>query len=215
MEFGLGSALSIGASLIGAIGGKDKAQPEVSQSGFAALPQEVKDAYLKTALPAMLELYNTSYRPVPMKRVNAPQSVFDSQGMYELQQYSDRQGGMFTPAVLDNGTPIAGARTPAAPQDNTVSQDAIDNLRLEMLGRRMVEDAAKDPTQRNSMAGWAARAEGDARVDVSPEQYIALAKYNQLSPEKKQTASLDWEKGELDSSIGKIFDLQRLISRGY
>jgi hypothetical protein len=213
LGIGEGSVLSLGSTLTGLVGGKDKVRPEIRQSGFATLPQEVKDAWLKTALPDMLKNYNTPYRPVPMKRVNAPQSPFDSQAMYELQEYSDRQGGLFTPSVLDNGTSIGGSQ-PTTSQDNGASQDAIDNLRLEMLGRQMVADAAKDPTQRNSLAGWTARAEGGTQ-GVTPEQYAALAKYSQLEPQKQQTASLDWEQGNLDPSIAKIFELRRLVQRGY
>lgn len=90
----LGNVLGI-AGIAASAFGKNKDKPSAQQSGFAALPQEVKDAYLKTYLPGVLEAFNTPYQPLPMSRVSAPSSVFDSQGLYDLQQYSDSMGGLF------------------------------------------------------------------------------------------------------------------------
>lgn len=82
--------------LSGLLGGGSQ-QKQVS--GFSALPKQVQDAYLNTFLPGALDWYsnNKEYQALPMKRVNAPSSPFDSQGLYDLQQYSDSVGGLFSP----------------------------------------------------------------------------------------------------------------------
>jgi len=79
--------LSIGASLLGGLfGGKSKPAKSSSVSGWQALPQEVKDVYLKSYLPGVQQFYDT-----PMS--DAVKSVYDSYGggvqglMSELPQY--------------------------------------------------------------------------------------------------------------------------------
>lgn len=91
------TALGI-AGVAGSIfgGKKTKAQPT---SGFATLPKPVQDAFLKTYLPDVLSQYDTPFQPIPMNRVSAPDpnDPFASRGLYDLQQYSDQIGGLFTP----------------------------------------------------------------------------------------------------------------------
>lgn len=85
------------AGIAGSVfGGKDnKALPT---SGFGTLPKAVQDAWLKTYLPDVQEQYNAPFQPLPMTRAVDPSTdPFASQGLYDLQQYSDAIGGLFTP----------------------------------------------------------------------------------------------------------------------
>lgn len=126
MASGIGSIISVGASLLGGAKGKDKAtasqstesseSSSSSTSGFAALPPAVQDAWLKTYLPTVLQNYtnNQVYKAPPMARVNNPRSVFDSAALNDLQKYSDKVGGIFTP--VPPGTKAPGIpNTPMAP----------------------------------------------------------------------------------------------------
>jgi len=91
--------ISMGLTGAGLLGGLFGGKKGVSSgaSGFAAMPEAVQQAYLKTYLPAILQNYNAGYQSIPMQRVQAPSSPFDSRAMYDLQQYSDALGGYFSP----------------------------------------------------------------------------------------------------------------------
>lgn len=93
VTLGLAGA-GIAGSLFG--GKKQKAQPT---SGFATLPKPVQDAFLKTYLPDVLSQYDAPFQAIPMNRVAAPDpnDPFASRGLYDLQQYSDSIGGLFSP----------------------------------------------------------------------------------------------------------------------
>ncbi len=98
---GIGTALgvaSLGASLLGGKKGE-----KAAASGFAALPKEVQDAWLKTYLPSVLSLFNRPYTPLPMARVDVNSAdPFRSQGLIDLQNYSDSVGGIFnTPSMAE------------------------------------------------------------------------------------------------------------------
>lgn len=95
---GFGSILSIGAGLLGGLGGgKDTKSASAPQGGFETLPQPVKDAYLQTYLPDVLKDYAKPREPIPLGRATAPTTPFDSQELYRLQQFSDAVGGYFSP----------------------------------------------------------------------------------------------------------------------
>lgn len=83
---------------------KPKAAP-TQESGLAALPPAVQDAWVKTYLPQVLGNYEKGFQARPMQRVGAPKNIFDSQELYKLQQYSDAMGGMFTPR-MKNVSPL-------------------------------------------------------------------------------------------------------------
>jgi len=93
--FGIGEGLAV-AGIASSLVGGSKGQ-KTPASGFYALPGEVQDAYLKTYLPAVMDVYNQGYQGIPMARVSAPTSPFDSKALYQLQQYSDAIGGLFSP----------------------------------------------------------------------------------------------------------------------
>src|SRR5690606_22054976 len=61
-------------------------------------------AYLNVALPKILGLADRPYQSLPMERVGPPSSIFDSQGLYDLQRYSDSIGGLFSPLGGANKT---------------------------------------------------------------------------------------------------------------
>ena len=90
------TAVAVGSALAGAFGKKDKgAAPE--KQGFAALPKEVQDAWLKTFAPAVQEQYERPFQAVPMARVEDTGDPFQSQALIDLQRYSDDIGGFFSP----------------------------------------------------------------------------------------------------------------------
>ncbi len=86
----------MGTSMLSSLFGGKKGVSS-GASGFAAMPEAVQQAYLNTYLPGVLQNYNTGYQSMPMQRVQAPSSPFDSRAMYDLQQYSDALGGYFSP----------------------------------------------------------------------------------------------------------------------
>lgn len=102
-----------------------KQEKSNTTQGFDALPKAVQDAWLNVALPKILATADRPYQPIPTQRVNAPNSIFDSQGLYDLQKYSDSIGGLFSP--------IAGQRPNVqqqAPAQNTqpFNQDSFASL---------------------------------------------------------------------------------------
>lgn len=98
--------------LSGLFGGKGKSTTS-APTGFNALPKAVQDAWLNVALPKIMGMADRPYQSMPMQRVNAPSSIYDSQGLYDLQKYSDSVGGFFNPLARPQG---AQAPTPMQPQ---------------------------------------------------------------------------------------------------
>lgn len=95
---------SIGASLGGALGGGMKGGSNgagsaqgiggnSTNSGFAALPPEVQQAYLQKYLPQLLQQTQGKFQGTPTGQ--APTGPFASQALQELQQYSNQNGGIF------------------------------------------------------------------------------------------------------------------------
>lgn len=112
MDFG--AALGGLGSILGGMGGKkQKAQPT---SGYATLPQPVKDAYEKTYLPAVMDYFNSPYHNTPMIRAEAFESDprFASKAAQRAQEYSDAIGGLFTPYDNGKGDAIGAASTSGA-----------------------------------------------------------------------------------------------------
>ncbi len=96
---------AIGASVLGGLFGKNKEKQQVtSQTGFQALPKQVQDFLLQQQFPKIQEQANAPYAAVPMQRVKNPAGdPFGSQGLYDLQKYSDAVGGLFNPIGLRPG----------------------------------------------------------------------------------------------------------------
>lgn len=113
----LGGILSGGAALIGALGGKNDSKQQVtSQTGFQALPKQVQDFLLQQQLPKIQEQANAPYAAVPMQRVKNPAGdPFGSQGLYDLQKYSDAVGGLFNPIGLRPGGMQGQSQAPQNP----------------------------------------------------------------------------------------------------
>ena len=89
-------------------------------NGFDALPKAVQEAWLNVALPKIMDTANRPYQAPPMQRVNAPSSIYDSQGLYDLQKYSDSVGGFFSPLARQQPA----AQAPMQPQGQPqLSQD--------------------------------------------------------------------------------------------
>lgn len=104
MAIATGTALAaagLGASVLGAMKGNKGAAPQ--QQGFSDLPKAVQEAWLNVALPKIMDTANRPYQSMPMQRVNAPSSIYDSQGLYDLQKYSDSVGGFFNPINRPQG----------------------------------------------------------------------------------------------------------------
>lgn len=88
---------AIGGGLGSLFGGKKKQpgyqQQVTQQQGFNTLPEPVRNAYLQQYLPGILSQYQGKYQGLPMGQ--APTGPFASQGLQELQNYSNQIGGIF------------------------------------------------------------------------------------------------------------------------
>lgn len=91
--FDIGTALSIGGSLLGAIGGGKGQSPAQSVSGFQSLPSEIQDYMTQSIFPRIQGYAETPYQWLPTRRVNAMDTdpVFGSPARQELQRYYDMQ----------------------------------------------------------------------------------------------------------------------------
>jgi hypothetical protein len=97
----LGSILSGAGAIAGLLGGSKKQGASQQLTGFQAMPKEVQDALLKQYLPAVNDQFNAPYQAIPMQRATNPAGdPFASQALYDLQNFSDMQGGYFTPYSL-------------------------------------------------------------------------------------------------------------------
>lgn len=106
MGFGFGDLLSLGGTLLGGLGQDEPKRAEQS-TGFNALPKEVRDAWIKTFLPAAMAQFQQPYKAMPMKRYQPTGTAFDSAAMQDLQNYSDQMGGLFTPFNQSPAKPAA------------------------------------------------------------------------------------------------------------
>jgi len=114
----------VGSTLLsGLFGGKSKTQTS-QPTGFNALPKAVQDAWLNVALPKITQTANRPYQSMPMQRVGAPKDIFDSQALYDLQNYSDSMGGYFSP-IAGRQQPIAAPVSPMGPQLNQTDFEAL------------------------------------------------------------------------------------------
>jgi hypothetical protein len=98
MAIGTASAIAGAGALASAFGGSKKQKVQEQKTGFQAYPKEVQDYLLNTYLPRVQAEATQPYQAIPMRRAANPQNdPFASKGLYELQQFSDAQGGYFTP----------------------------------------------------------------------------------------------------------------------
>ncbi len=92
-------AISAGASLVGGLMGGDEGgggSPTAAggtQSGFAALPPEVQQAFLQQYLPQLLQQHQGKFQTTPLEQARS--GPFESQALQELQDYSNRNSGIF------------------------------------------------------------------------------------------------------------------------
>lgn len=110
------AAIALGAgaisSLIGASKGNKGQAPE--KTGFQALPPEVQQWLLENYLPQVQEYADMPYQAIPMQRAGNPMTdPFASQGLADLQAFSDAAGGYFTPHVPGAGPGIPEAAAPS------------------------------------------------------------------------------------------------------
>lgn len=133
----LSEILTLAGPVLGAIGGGSKRKgQEPEKQGFAALPKQVQEAWLKTYLPRVLEYTQRGYHAPPMMRAANPQmQPGASQAVYQLQQYADRQRvntgqGMLNPAMQQ-------------PQPQQPAPQAMDALRNAMMGRMQYGDRGR------------------------------------------------------------------------
>jgi hypothetical protein len=153
---GLGTALSIGGSVLGAMGDKKKGAQQQQLSAFDSLPQEVKDIWLKSYIPAVQTQFDKPYEAVPMKRYNEDlASPFASRGMAELQAYSDSKGGLFTP--YGKGSESGGA-TDAAAQKAAMDKQ-MEAMREEMMGRDYAMNTKNLGIQKSASLGQGSTAD--------------------------------------------------------
>lgn len=184
MAIGAGTALSIGGSILGAMGNKKQGATNATMSTFDSLPQEVKDIWMKSYIPAVQTQFDKPYEAVPMKRYNeAPSSPFYSQGMAELQAYSDMKGGLFTPY----GKAAGGDKAAEEAAAQEAMKKEMENLRLEMMGRDWAGQNARGTNYSN------ARLSGMGS-NMGNEDYKllgAMAKYGMTPRDAVPGAKLD------------------------
>jgi hypothetical protein len=90
---------SQGASLLGNLFGGDEggqASPtgiNGQTQGFAALPPEVQQAWLQQYLPQLLQQHQGKLQTTPLEQARS--GPFESQGLQELQDYANRNAGIF------------------------------------------------------------------------------------------------------------------------
>lgn len=89
----LGALASIGASFLG--GSKQKGPRTEFHTNLSTLPKGAQDLYLNSYIPAVGDLFSSSFTTIPMMRAQQPKSLFDSQALYDFQKYSDDIGGFF------------------------------------------------------------------------------------------------------------------------
>lgn len=99
MPVGTATALVGAGALASAFGGSKKQVASENLQGYQALPKEVQDLLIQQYLPKAQATLNMPYQNIPMQRYDAnPQSdPFASQGLADLQKFSDAAGGYFTP----------------------------------------------------------------------------------------------------------------------
>lgn len=99
MPFGIDDAIGIASIGAGLFGGKKKGTGESSTpTGFQSWPKEVQDMWLKDVIGGAKGVtVDKPFQPLPMTRVGKPSTMFDSEQLYNWQQLSDQQGGMFSP----------------------------------------------------------------------------------------------------------------------
>lgn len=98
MAIGTATALAGAGALASAFGGSKKQVASENLSGYQALPKEVQDLLIEQYLPKAQATLNMPYQNIPMQRAQNPAGdPFASQGLYDLQKFSDAAGGYFTP----------------------------------------------------------------------------------------------------------------------
>ncbi len=108
MGFGLGSALSIGGTLLGGLGNGKNKGAEVVPSGYKSLPKELQDYLLKDLFPQMQDYQKKPYEGIPLRRINESDAdpVFGSKARQDIQAYRDY---MLAQAPVEEVAPQAAA----------------------------------------------------------------------------------------------------------
>jgi len=90
MGFGLGTALSIGGSLLGAMG-QGKGSAPTTLSGYTTSPQKVKDLAEGDLFTKIKDYLAQGYQGIPMRRTNADDAdpIFGSKSRMDYQAYLD------------------------------------------------------------------------------------------------------------------------------
>lgn len=90
----------MGAGALASAFGKDKKQvASENKTGYQALPKEIQDLLIQQYLPKAQSTLNMPYQNIPMQRYegNPQTDPFASQGLADLQKFSDAAGGYFSP----------------------------------------------------------------------------------------------------------------------
>lgn len=94
-NIGLGDVLQ-GAGAVASIFGSGKEKVNTTPtSGYATLPQYLKDAYEKVYFPKVMEQFNQPFQMEPTVRYQEQDPLFRSQAVSNYQALSDEVGGLF------------------------------------------------------------------------------------------------------------------------
>lgn len=138
------AAVTAGGSLAGGLlGGKKQTSTQTTKPYLS--PEA--EAGWKSLIDRGIAESQKPFEPIPLARVGAPQSVFDSQGLYDLQNYSDSVGGLLSP--LRGSAPKQAAEAPKA--TDPVAAPAITNSAV----ASMISNPAMGMKQSNQLQGWA------------------------------------------------------------
>lgn len=195
----LGTALSIGSSIVGAMGkGKGKGPTDVS--GFASLPKDVQNYMLKNLFPRIQGIGDSGYQGIPLRGIGADEtdSVFGSKALQGIQRYKDQlaaakamQGG--AAGMDDGGTgsvetktdPIngmtyqKGMRSGNKFDPNYYSQEEAQSMAQQGLAGpasgqalSMLQAMQKKPDN-SKYAAFAAKRAAQGLPPISPADYLA------------------------------------------
>lgn len=139
------AAVTAGGSIAGGLLGGKK------QTGTQTVRPYIPDNYQQgydTLLERGQALADQAFAPKPMMRAQKPMTPFDSQGLWDLQQYSDMKGGLLSP-LKTTGQNINKPKEEAKPKKDdaaAVSGNAV----------ALIQGVAANPALGMNAQKWAA-----------------------------------------------------------
>lgn len=109
---GLETIASVGGAVLGGLGGVFGGG-DSPPTPFQTLPGEVQSGFLDVLLPGAIELAEQPFQGVPLRRVEAPSTIFDSPELFALQQAFDAQNQPISQAPTTPAGALGALANPA------------------------------------------------------------------------------------------------------